>query len=135
MEMVEYDLYNINSKINYYNIFIRQFQIHKHKYANPEIGFDYCHDCAQEALIWERYAKSKKLKDIKSFIEKSVSKLHGSSLNIESHGIFFDAKDDTILNMFLRSNIDRIELRKSFGTKITGGKSAKRRIMKEHKHL
>jgi hypothetical protein len=113
-KLIEYDAEKLSRKINYFNTFTRQFQPQINPAADPSFGFDHCHDCAHEYVIWSDYF-DRHLKGSKStkntYIIKAVKSTHNSELRNESHGYLFDNSDKTILKMFMKSAFDRVEAR------------------------
>jgi hypothetical protein len=77
------------NKFFYYNVVERCFAHHKNKYANIELGFDHCNDCAIEAVVWENYVQkfdpSANVLDYVKILSTAVRR----GLHMGVHGDFF----------------------------------------------
>lgn len=122
-KLIEYDRFLLEEKGVYLNNFTRNFQLFPNPNIIKNIGFDYCHDCAMVNLIWSEYAKKFNLSN--KWIQEQVIKFHklyplrGGDVG-DSHGLLFDTSDNTLMQSFLNSGLDRIQLRKI--PKTVGGK-------------
>jgi hypothetical protein len=87
--MTVYDVADYDNAFFYYNNVERPFCLHKNKYANREIGYDYCGDCSLEAHIWDRYrAKMDPQFDVAGAV-KFMAELTRRSLFSHGHGALF----------------------------------------------
>lgn len=85
-----YDPVEFEDKLFYYNVVDRGFVHHANAFANKEIGFDHCNDCALEAVLWAAYRD--KLVPSFMIIEaiKRLSFIVKRNLFIGVHGYLFD---------------------------------------------
>ena len=94
-----YDCGEYERKFYYYNVIERSFVHHINKYANPELYFDHCNDCAIEAITWETYSIKVRKIDIYQCIRTLNDILH-RTLKIGAHGIFFAPSPQRAINTF-----------------------------------
>jgi hypothetical protein len=86
----QYNIYEFENKIFYYNVIERGFVHHINPEASKQLGFDHCNDCSLEALIWrDYYNKFKKSGNIIEAV-KQLSYIVKRNLFREIHGRMFN---------------------------------------------
>lgn len=91
--LIDYpDWKTYESEMCMFNKVWRPLMLHRNPYANRELGFDHCNDCALEALFWEEYLTYRKIHLTVSNVRKHVLTLHRYScgpLSVQHHGYWF----------------------------------------------
>lgn len=98
--LVAYDVKEYDDKFNFYNNIERSSVLYENPFANKEIGFDHCNDCAIEAHIWGEYKKLVPDFDVHNAIETLVRILKVNIKdrnNVYAHGHLYP--DLTLTNM------------------------------------
>lgn len=88
-----YDGEDYEDRFMYFNLITRGLTYCYNPYANRELGFDHCQDCALESHIWSEYAKYAEMKtgfrlNILTGVESIVEMLN-RDLFLKGHGYYF----------------------------------------------
>lgn len=101
-KLVEYDMNNYNQCINFHNVVQRFSLLYANPYANKNIGFDHCNDCAIEGHIWKLY-KTKFDKNINVHNEiLYLSKLYNGGLLDTIHEYLFPKATDVDIKLHIK---------------------------------
>jgi hypothetical protein len=83
-----YNIQEYENKYFYYNTIQRTIVHHYNPFANKELGFDHCNDCAIECNIWHNYVNYIKKINIQHAII-NLSQVVNRNLFMQPHGYFF----------------------------------------------
>jgi hypothetical protein len=83
-----YNVQEYENKYFYYNTIQRTIVHHYNPFANKELGFDHCNDCAIECDIWHKYNLHIKKINIQHAII-NLSNVVNRDLFMSTHGYFF----------------------------------------------
>jgi hypothetical protein len=115
MDIREYDLYDYESRLYYYNTIKRGYQLHENDNAGVSTGFDYCNCCAKENYLWEDYLKVNTVGSTidSKFGRKSVKELVEDLTFItrqgfikDGHGFFTALNEEFLKYVYSKRNIN-----------------------------